>query len=723
MASFLRKYGVETTIEFPVPKLDDTDFAATGDWTPAVADIKISKDGGNVANCDNAAAAVGGAGSVLWSLTLTATEMQAARITLQIVDAALENQAVTIETYGHASAQHAMDFDDAVRGGMTALPNAAAEAAGGLYTRGSGAGQINQANNGETDANATRWAGTATSAGVGGDGLPASIALADRNAFLVESLKGGHTYQGNHYYVDPVNGDTHGNGNRGGRTDPYKTLQDCHDNAVTDSNHDVIFLLAGAAAGVTTHTIAGTTTFSKRYLSVRGPGRDFIITRTGSGDTLAVTADGVELSGFQLGTAATGSGHGIKITDADFVKVEHVWILDTRGDGVHILRGSNCVINLNTFQGTGVAGSGDGVHIVGTAGVSTNNRITSNVFSETVGDSILIEQGTTNDTLIRNNLIHDSGGWAINIGASSTDAIVDDNRFGNNASGDINDGGTTTIEINNEQWGTATALAALNDLSSADVIAALEDAGLVLQTTTIATLASQTSFTLTAGSADDGAYVGCIAVIEDGLGATQKAVGIISAYTGASKTVTLEVDPGIFTVQTNDKIAILPARWSDIILILADTNEIQGKLPTNKFMGSSDGADDDGTLDSIETDTQDIQSRLPAALSSGNMKSDALAISGSTESADRLERTTLAIVTATCDAGSNVTTIIASAISPASVENDQFNGQVMSFDKDTTTPALRGQKTVVTDYDHGTLTFTVTALTTAPVSGDTFTLT
>lgn len=49
---------------------------------------------------------------------------------------------------------------DAVRGGLTALPNANAEAAGGLYTRGSGAGQINQANNGQIDANAARTGGT-----------------------------------------------------------------------------------------------------------------------------------------------------------------------------------------------------------------------------------------------------------------------------------------------------------------------------------------------------------------------------------------------------------------------------------------------------------------------------------------------------------------------------------------------------------------------------------
>lgn len=44
-----------------------------------------------------------------------------------------------------------IDLTDSVRLGLTALPNAAAEAAGGLYTRGSGAGQITQSNNGRID--------------------------------------------------------------------------------------------------------------------------------------------------------------------------------------------------------------------------------------------------------------------------------------------------------------------------------------------------------------------------------------------------------------------------------------------------------------------------------------------------------------------------------------------------------------------------------------------
>ena len=46
-----------------------------------------------------------------------------------------------------------MDLNDGVRGGMTALPNANAEATGGLFTRGTGAGQVNQDANGRLDVN------------------------------------------------------------------------------------------------------------------------------------------------------------------------------------------------------------------------------------------------------------------------------------------------------------------------------------------------------------------------------------------------------------------------------------------------------------------------------------------------------------------------------------------------------------------------------------------
>lgn len=292
----------------------------------------------------------------------------------------------------------------------------------------------------------------------------------DRNADLVES-QNAHIWQGNYFYVDPANGnDSTGTGTR---ALPYATIQAAHDDLVTESNHDVIFLVAGASGGATTHTIASTTTISKRNCLIRGPGRNFIITRTGAGDTLAITGDGVEIAGVQIGTAGTGSGDGIDITDADFVGIHKCWFLATQGDGVHILRGSNCRMHDNHFEGTGAGGSGQGIHISGTAGASSSNMIHNNHFANTGGDSIRIENGTTNDTAIHHNVIHNAGGWGINIGDSSTDAQVHDNVFGNNTSGNITDAGTNTIQANNEQW--AKAGAAADDLDDLPTAAEIVD--------------------------------------------------------------------------------------------------------------------------------------------------------------------------------------------------------------------------------------------------------
>lgn len=89
--------GVARTIVFPMIKAGELNFAVTGDWTPATGDTKVSKDAGNVADTTNNPAAVGGTGSVLWSLALTATELSTTVIVIQIVDAAtkaVEDQAL-----------------------------------------------------------------------------------------------------------------------------------------------------------------------------------------------------------------------------------------------------------------------------------------------------------------------------------------------------------------------------------------------------------------------------------------------------------------------------------------------------------------------------------------------------------------------------------------------------------------------------------------------------
>lgn len=73
--------------------------------------------------------------------------------------------------------------------------------------------------------------------------------------------------------------------------------------------------------------------------------------------------------------------------------------------------------------------------------------------------------------------------------------------------------------------------------------------------TTIASLTSQTSFTLTVGPADNGALIGCVALIHDAASAVQRAIGVVSGYTGVSRTVTLAADPAIFTMAAKDNIS------------------------------------------------------------------------------------------------------------------------------------------------------------------------
>lgn len=74
--------------------------------------------------------------------------------------------------------------------------------------------------------------------------------------------------------------------------------------------------------------------------------------------------------------------------------------------------------------------------------------------------------------------------------------------------------------------------------------------------TTIATLASQTSFTLTAGPAEDDALNGMWCLIHDVASAVQIGYAIISDYTGSTKTVTLAAGT-TFTAAATDNISVM----------------------------------------------------------------------------------------------------------------------------------------------------------------------
>jgi hypothetical protein len=92
--------------------------------------------------------------------------------------------------------------------------------------------------------------------------------------------------------------------------------------------------------------------------------------------------------------------------------------------------------------------------------------------------------------------------------------------------------------------------------------------------------------------------------------------------------------------------------------------------------------------------------------------------------ASNMAKATRAICRGTVGSSASTTSIPTSAFTPAGASLDQFKGRVVTFDADTTTTALRGQATTITGSTNAsTPTLTVIALSTSPVSGDTFSVT
>ncbi len=126
----------------------------------------------------------------------------------------------------------------------------------------------------------------------------------------------------------------------------------------------------------------------------------------------------------------------------------------------------------------------------------------------------------------------------------------------------------------------------------------------------------------------------------------------------------------------------------------------------------------------LDTEIAAIKAKTDSLTFTDAGKVDANVLSIGTDAAalTAFKRAVLGNVIATVGAASTTTSIVTSSMTPAASVADQFKGRIVTFDKDTTTAALRGQSTDITaNTDVGVLT--VTALTTAPASGDTFTIT
>lgn len=162
-------------------------------------------------------------------------------------------------------------------------------------------------------------------------------------------------------------------------------------------------------------------------------------------------------------------------------------------------------------------------------------------------------------------------------------------------------------------------------------------------------------------------------------------------------------DAAVAVKAKTDNLPADPADASDVSAAIAVTN---------------------GKVDAVQADTNDIQTRLPAALVGGRMDANLGAINNSTTARDSFHRAVKGNVIGTVGGGSTTTSIVSSSLTPAGSVADKFKGRLLTFVDDTTTVNLRGQSTEITaNTSAANPTFTVVALTTAPVSSDNFVIT
>lgn len=191
-------------------------------------------------------------------------------------------------------------------------------------------------------------------------------------------------------------------------------------------------------------------------------------------------------------------------------------------------------------------------------------------------------------------------------------------------------------------------------------------------------------------------------------------------WTPAAGDVKISIDGGAAANVTN-----LPTALAMGNTALWDFSLTSGELTGKKIRITVADAATKAVEDSeFEIDTYGNASAQHKINLNGIVDSNQVRINNDAVAAANLAKTTAAICRGTVTSGATTTSIPTSAFLPVGVAVDQFKGRIITFDADTTTTSLRGQSTDITaSSGAANPTFTCTALTTAPVSGDLFSVT
>jgi len=262
------------------------------------------------------------------------------------------------------------------------------------------------------------------------------------------------------------------------------------------------------------------------------------------------------------------------------------------------------------------------------------------------------------------------------------------------------------------------AVAALNNLSEANVRAAVGLATANLDTQ-LGDLPTNSELTAALAAADDAvlAAVAAVNVLDTAIKGKTDALPASPAATGDPMTLALDaLNASALAADAVAEIAAAIAAGADPWDVDLPGAYAAGKA--GRILGVNLDAAVSTRAVEAGGNVANLQTRVPAALTAGGfMKADMVALDGSTTSAARLRRSASLIHDGAVTGAATATTLIDSGLTHP--DDDQLKGRILIFDGNMTA-GLREQATDIVAFDAATDMLTFTAMTQAPVLGDTF---
>ena len=749
MTVHLRKYGAATRIPFQLYLPDASAFKT--DATFVAGDIRITKDEGAEADLGTAAVDEGTG----YSVALTATEMQAARISGYVVDLTGTkvwlDTGFYIETYGNASAQHAFDLDTATQDVNAVQISGDSTAADNLELMYDGTGYAGGTT--KLDVNAVQISGDSTAAdnlelqydttGYTDDTAPASRAQV---AGLGAASGGALNFANEGDNIDaPIKSVTFVGVESSG-TNASVNSEDASYHQITHSANviDIVYQYdIGGSRTATEVTWAGKVVGNNDIVTLQaynGSTWDNIVAIDGSnGAPTSVSDNGTTVG--KLLTTHTGTGADLGKVFIRAISSSTGVVLYTDSLLVSAVASQATIgyIGGAVWLDTGLSNTNTESFVDGTADNPVSTLAAARTIMSNLNLKILHSLPGTSITLASNsdNLEFIGANYSIGGGSQSIEgatfhgagitgiftATVTRPTFADCTFG------TCTIPpcvMNGCSYGDGDGLFTAG---SAGEYVALFPKSVVAGSGTpdfkFDGLGSATGINWrghlggSTWTLDSDCTLSLEVLAGGGQTITTGGANVEARGTMRALTVTMSATETVQFVGVTGPIAVSGTTTGTVNLYgvassVADTTS--GATTTDKTTIKAD-------TENIEADTQDIQTRLPAALSSGNMKADLFAISTSAQAADNLEASALSIVKGTvntANVASSTTTFQADDITETTA--DHFIGRtVMFYDSG---DALFRQATDILDYEWDAVNsearFTTTQLTESPSDDDLF---